>query len=422
MPKKSKYVISHQKITDDVIRSWQKTIDLMAEVMNVPAGLIMKVNRDTIEVFVKSSNKQNVYEVGERADLNTGLYCERVMDTKETLIVSDALADPNWKDNPDVSLGMISYMGMPIMWPEGEIFGTICVLDAKYNKYTKQQRLLLEQFRIAVESSLAVIYNQEKLNKEQALRQEQEKQLFLQSKIISLSDMMTNIAHQWRQPLNGITTAAASMKFSVELEDEISNEEIIKFTDSIVSESMYLSSIIEDFNSVFHSEIKSIESLSLKNIFDCVEENACINYKENDIVYIRDMQVDANIYGNETVLIKIFSSIYNNSFESILLNKIPNNERYVFFSLKKEKENMVISLKDSGGGISEEVISRVFEPYYSTKFKERGKGLSLYMVYLIICNHLNGNIKIQNTQYNYNSKALKGAEIIIELPLDKESQ
>lgn len=419
MPEKSKYFILNQIITADVIESWQKTIDLMAEIMNVPAGLVMQVHRNTIEVLVKSKNKENIYEAGERANLNTGLYCETVMDTKDTLVVPDALADLDWKNNPDVSLGMISYMGMPITWPEGEIFGTICVLDSKYNKYTTQQRLLLEQFKIALESSLSIIYSQQKLNQELLLRQEKEKELFLQSKIIALSEMITNIAHQWRQPLNTMTTIASNIKVNIELEENMSNEDMINFSDSIISESQYLSGIIEDFNTIFYNDIKSIESISLKELFSKVEKNTAIEYQENGVKYICDIEDDVSIYGNESILIKVFSSIYNNALEAILSNEIPKNERFFFLNLKKQNNSMIISLCDSGGGLDEDNISKVFEPYYSTKFKARGKGLSLYIVYLIITNHLRGTIKIQNSQYFYKNKALKGAVIVIELPLSQ---
>ena len=139
--------------------SWQKTVNILATVLKVPAALIMRVHDEEIEVFISSQSKGNVYEAGERAKLDTGLYCETVMDTRKELLVANALTDPVWDHNPDIKLGMISYCGLPITWPNGEMFGTICVLDIQDNSYSKFYRELLEQFRDVVQTGLAAIYD-----------------------------------------------------------------------------------------------------------------------------------------------------------------------------------------------------------------------------------------------------------------------
>jgi GAF domain-containing protein len=86
--------------------------------------------------------------------LNTGLYCETVMKTRQPLLVPDALVEEEWKSNPDIKLGMISYLGFPIAWPDGHIFGTICVLDNKRNEYSEPYRKLLLQFREVLQADL----------------------------------------------------------------------------------------------------------------------------------------------------------------------------------------------------------------------------------------------------------------------------
>lgn len=68
----------------------------------------------------------------------TGPYCETVIKTKDKLLVPNVLKDEDWKKNPDIKLGMISYLGFPLLWPNDEIFGTICVLDSKENNYSKE--------------------------------------------------------------------------------------------------------------------------------------------------------------------------------------------------------------------------------------------------------------------------------------------
>ncbi|MCK4819102.1 PAS domain S-box protein, partial [bacterium] len=132
-------------------------MDTMAEVMDVPAALIMKVDHPYIEVFSSSGSKSNPYKAGDREHL-TGLYCEEVIKRKERLLVPNALKDKKWDKNPDIKLGMISYLGFPILWPDGEVFGTICVLDSKENRYEKRYERLMLRFKELAESHLSILY------------------------------------------------------------------------------------------------------------------------------------------------------------------------------------------------------------------------------------------------------------------------
>ena len=163
-------VLDSIEIPDKVRDNWAKILDLLASIMSVPAALVMRVHETEIEVFVKSSNVENIYEEGEKAQLDTGLYCETVMDTQKELLVPNALKDPKWNKNPDIELGLISYLGLPLLWPTGQIFGTICVLDRVENPYSDLFRELLEKFRDAVQINLEIIYNQKLLQQEIAER------------------------------------------------------------------------------------------------------------------------------------------------------------------------------------------------------------------------------------------------------------
>src|SRR5215469_4076160 len=124
----------HTEIPAEILLKWQEIVNVLAEVMHVPAALVMQVEPPNIKVFVSSESTGNPYEPGDLASLNTGLYCETVMRTRQPLLVPDALADEEWKSNPDVRLGMISYPAFPVAWPDGQIFGTICLLDDKRNE------------------------------------------------------------------------------------------------------------------------------------------------------------------------------------------------------------------------------------------------------------------------------------------------
>ncbi|MGL1936818.1 MAG: hypothetical protein OCD01_17455 [Fibrobacterales bacterium] len=128
-----------------LVDGWQELIDLLADIVNVPAGLVMHLNEQReLEVFVSSKTSGNPYAVGDKEIMeNSGLYCERVIKTNNQLKVPNALIDDEWKNNPDVKLNMISYLGEPILWPNGNPFGTICILDNKENIYNKQYEELV---------------------------------------------------------------------------------------------------------------------------------------------------------------------------------------------------------------------------------------------------------------------------------------
>ena len=144
-------------VPEEYLSTWQDTVDLMAKVFDVPAGLVMRVWEKEVEVLVSSMSENNPYEAHEKAELDTGLYCETVMSTRRHLHVPNALDDPKWMNNPDVSLNMTSYLGVPLLWPTGDVFGTICVLDSKTRHYTEDYLKLLRQFKTIIESDFKII-------------------------------------------------------------------------------------------------------------------------------------------------------------------------------------------------------------------------------------------------------------------------
>jgi transcriptional regulator with GAF, ATPase, and Fis domain len=147
------------EVPPELLEKWQKIADILAEMLAVPAGLIMRCQGDEIEVLVASASPGNSYHPGEKEALpGSGLYCETVIKTRQMLLVSNALKNDNWRINPDIKLGMISYLGFPILLPEGEIFGTLCVLDQKENTFSGNYRKLMLQFKDLIEAHLQLLF------------------------------------------------------------------------------------------------------------------------------------------------------------------------------------------------------------------------------------------------------------------------
>ncbi len=164
------------KIPQSIVKKWQRIVDIIAEMLEVEAALIMRARPTEIEVFLASQSKGNPYQPGDTEDL-TGLYCEYVMKKKKRLYVENALNEEQWKQNPDIKLGMISYLGFPLTWPDGKIFGTICSLSSKARTYPKKEEELFKQFQELVEAQLHIIYQNHELEKKINERNEFEKTL-----------------------------------------------------------------------------------------------------------------------------------------------------------------------------------------------------------------------------------------------------
>ena len=139
-------------------------LDLAAELLAVPAGLITRIDGSEIEVFLSSKSKGNPYAEGLKTHYpDSGFYCEWVAKNRQQMLIPDARKDLMWKDNDAIRINMISYLGMPITRPDGEVFGTICFLDAKENAHNETIIRLVGQFKRIIEHSLNALFAKEEL-------------------------------------------------------------------------------------------------------------------------------------------------------------------------------------------------------------------------------------------------------------------
>jgi GAF domain-containing protein len=141
------YEMHRPDITSEYKDKWQGILDLAVELFQVPNALISKIEPPDITILLSNNSEKNPYKRGSKRSLGTGLYCETVIESRAPLMVSNALEDENCKDNPNIAHGMVSYLGFPVMWPDGNMFGTISVMDDKDNSYNELYRNVMEHFR-----------------------------------------------------------------------------------------------------------------------------------------------------------------------------------------------------------------------------------------------------------------------------------
>lgn len=146
-------------IPENILQEWQSILDLLARKEKVKAALIMRKSGEALEVFLSSKTKGNPYKVGQKERyIDSGLNCERVIRQGNMLLVPDASKSPEWMNNPDMKFNMKCYLGFPIKLPNGNIFGTICVLDNKENDFSEDMIECMSRMRDLIESNLLLFH------------------------------------------------------------------------------------------------------------------------------------------------------------------------------------------------------------------------------------------------------------------------
>jgi len=147
-------------IPEEIMTRWRRLVNIMGRVTDTSAALITQIHPETIEMLISSDSANNPYQANEVTPRRCGLYCDWVVDQKLPLLVNDAAKDSYWENNPDMAHNLTFYLGYPLCWPDGEAFGTLCVLDAEDNLSAKKYRELIEEFQTIVNQDLAFILNQ----------------------------------------------------------------------------------------------------------------------------------------------------------------------------------------------------------------------------------------------------------------------
>ncbi|MCW8335009.1 sensor domain-containing diguanylate cyclase [Vibrio paucivorans] len=142
------------------ISKWQELVDLVAELFGSDSGTIVQLNQDEFRVLVTSGNKDNFLKQGDAWPREVQSFCKHAVETKQGLYVENALVDDVWKNAPVVVQESVrSYCGLPIFWPNGDVFGTICMIDKHVTDYDEKLHRLLNQMCRLVAADLKHLCN-----------------------------------------------------------------------------------------------------------------------------------------------------------------------------------------------------------------------------------------------------------------------
>jgi len=272
---------------------------------------------------------------------------------------------------------------------------------------------ILESLKNKIEINIDSCLNVENLKEqiEEATKEnlEKERQLFEQLKMSQMGELIGNIAHQWRQPLNIISTATSGMQIKKEL-DILTDEDFKEYTKSILENSSYLSGTIDEFRDYIKDSNKEKEIIvqdrlkmateMLRSSFSLESINIIEEFVEEEKLHFKLVLGD---------LLQVLITIFNNAKEA-LVEKDDLEYKWIKYSLRKTDYTIKITIEDNAGGVNEEIKDKIFNPYFTTKHQARGTGIGLYSAYGIIVNKLDGKLYVKNTEF--------GAKFYIELPLN----
>ena len=373
-------------VSHEMLESWQSLVDMAARIVSVPSALIMRLHPTEIEVFVSSQDQNSPYKAGEKENLHHGLYCETVIGTQDELLVSDATTDPVWeKDNPDIGLGMISYLGLPLNWPDGEVFGTICLLDNKTNHYSTIFREFLQSIQKHIEDDL------KRLTMDQHLLRTNEK---LRTLNLQKTKLLGFISHDIR---GGIGTSDNLLKLALDNYDTYDDQKIklILKKLQVQAEQTYIT--LMDILLWSKAELLEPSPTKVKinlvtvimQVLDYYEQ--AINQK--DITIGKQFGAgQLDVLAVENMLKAVFRNLLSNAI------KFSKPGGHIALNIFKRDHQVVVEIKDHGIGMDQQVIDALFtkpDDLSGSSKLEDSAGVGLLIVKDFL-DKLNANIEVES--------------------------
>ena len=233
------------------------------------------------------------------------------------------------------------------------------------------------------------------------VREIKEEQKFIEEqKLHSMIELINNISHQWRQPLSIISTISSGIIFQKEL-NVLNTDRLVDDMNFIIKQTQYLSKTIDYFSNFLQSTTFNTDF----SVINAIKK--AISFLEPSLVgisLVANFEDDIVILGYENEFIQSIINILYNSIDAV--NK--NEEKLIFVNTSIKDGAYIIEILDNGGGIPIEIISRIFEPYFTTKHQSIGTGLGLSFTYNILTRYHNATFKVENKSFKVGNNIYKG--------------
>ncbi len=314
------------------------------------------------------------------------------------------------QEKNDVEINSMLIISFVVMF----IFLVIFIFIANIVRYTltKYQKKIEQKNQKLLELNNSL---EERIKEEVKKSKEKDSIMFQQSKMATMGEMLENIAHQWRQPLSSISTAASGIKLQLEF-DNIQKETFEKLSTNIVKSVEYLSNTINDFRNFFRKDKERQHFILHDSVEDALNiiKNSLIKYKIN---VQNNCAKGMEIYTYKGEFMQVLLNLFNNAKDA--LNETEPKEKIIKIDVNILDEEIELIVQDNAGGVPEYCINKIFDAYFTTKHKSQGTGLGLHMSYQIIVGHIKGSIVVKNEPINYNGVDYIGAKFILRLPKEE---
>jgi len=240
--------------------------------------------------------------------------------------------------------------------------------------------------------------------------------MFQQARFASLGEMLNNIAHQWRQPLGSISMIVQSFQTKNSL-GKLTDTYIEEKTEDALLLAQNMSNTLDDFKNFFLPD-KTKEDFF---IIDCIKHSFELSkyiLEKEKITFQIDSKKDIKTHNFYNELSHVFLNLITNSKDALCTN-VHKDDRIIKVIIKEYKDDIHINFIDNGGGIPAEVAPKIFEPYYTTKYKSAGTGIGLYMSKQIVEKHMDGSINQKNITHKIdNIKKYSCSLFTIKIPIN----
>ncbi|KJU83904.1 stage II sporulation protein E [Candidatus Magnetobacterium bavaricum] len=428
---KSTQVITSEMNLDKLL---PKMMKIITETAGAQRGGILFLSDGQIymEAFANSQDIQVLNSIPLSSEYDTITYgisgdiVRYVANTGEVVIVHNASEDERFASDPYISKNHPkSILSLPII----HTYRTLGVVYLENNLMTEAfstnridvLNILVPQMAISIEN--AHLYKELKqinetlkyrIDEEVNISRQKDFILINQSKMASLGELLINIAHQWRQPMNVISTLMFEIKDAYDY-GELNKEHLYKTLDKASSQIQYMSGAIDHFRDLY----KTTPAHEAFEIRACIDEAASFVYdqlKSQDITLRFGCCLHKGVFGKASLvsccsetrivshkneLMQVLLSLINNAADAIVEKRSKDAlkwEGIIDISFCRINGTFRIEIRDNGGGIPDAILDRIYEPYFTTKFKKQGTGLGLYMSKMIIESNMNGKIYGQNVK------------------------
>jgi len=229
----------------------------------------------------------------------------------------------------------------------------------------------------------------EKIASEVEKSRYKDQQMIEQSRLAQMGEMISMIAHQWRQPLSAIGSISASLELKAKL-NRLDNEMIIKQASNISKYAQHLSETINDFRDFF-KPVKAKQNVTFSEVVHSSLGIVGKSIENENISIVKKLDSEEHFETYASELKQVVLNLLKNA-EDILLEKQVKNPTITISTF-----NNTLSISDNAGGVPEEIVAKIFDPYFSTKLEKNGTGLGLYMSKIIIEEHCGGTLSVSNS-------------------------